>query len=361
MSRKRLGAIDRDSVASLRSAAEEAAAERRIGAELKAPPIAQVARTAASALEDELLQLRRENGGLREAGAAWAEAEAEGRVILRVGLDEIDAHSMTRDRRVLDRDSEDWQALKTSLYARGQQVPVELAERAAGTGKFGLISGYRRVSCLRDLFEETGERRFAEVLAILRPSRESLEKMLAMVEENEIRQDVSFYERGRLCCLAAEQGICATVDEAIEALFPNSSRNRRYKIRNFTVLHQRLGSLLDFPEAIGERLGAKLAQAIKDDRDAALVKALSDRGERFADAAEELALLKAFAARRPPFAEPKPAPARQTANWRDETGLRIAAQLAGGTLTLKIEGSGLDDAADLAALLNRLGPAIRAT
>ena len=51
MTRKRLGAIDRETVSELRGAAEEAARDRRSGATLKAPPIAQVAGAAARSIE----------------------------------------------------------------------------------------------------------------------------------------------------------------------------------------------------------------------------------------------------------------------------------------------------------------------
>ena len=69
MTRKRLGAIDRETISELRGAAEEAARDRRSGATLKAPPIAQVAGAAARSIEDEILRLRRENVGLQEQGA----------------------------------------------------------------------------------------------------------------------------------------------------------------------------------------------------------------------------------------------------------------------------------------------------
>lgn len=85
-------------------------------------------------------------------------------------------------------------------------------------------------------------------------------------------------------------GLCPTVDAAILALFPNSSRNPRYKNRNFTRFHQRLDGLLAFPEAIGERLGAEVAQALKGEREGPLVGALKARAQGVAEAAGELAL-----------------------------------------------------------------------
>ncbi|WP_138470021.1 ParB N-terminal domain-containing protein [Poseidonocella sp. HB161398] len=359
MSRKRLGSIDRDSIRDIRAGAEKTAAERRELALGKAPPIGKMAGSAASNVEEELLRLRRENTGLQADRTALAEAREDGRVVELVPIQEIDLHALARDRRMLDRDGEAWAELKASIAARGQQVPVELGPRERSDGKWRLISGYRRVSVLRELFEETGDPQYAEVRALIRLPRATLEDMVAMIEENEIRQDVSFYERGRICCLAAEQGICETVDDAILALFPNSSRNRRYKIRNFTVVHNVFGPYLDYPEAIGERLGARLAQAVKDGRERELTAFLSDRDTKFADPAEELALLDAFVAGKGAFSGPAPEPvAAISAGW-DGPGLRIRASAKNGKVTLKLDGVEAEDAAALERLVAQVAESLR--
>ncbi len=356
MTRKRLGAIDRESISEVRGAAEEAARDRRSGATLKAPPIAQVAGAAARSIEDEILRLRRENEHLHEQGSALADAERDGLLIRLIPLDAIDTNLQSRDRRVLDRDSEAWLELKESLRSRGQQVPIEVMGPAREGGTYGLISGYRRLSALRDLLAETGDDRFATIKALVSRARDGVDAMVAMIEENEIRQGVSFYERGRICCLAAEQGLCPSVDDAIEALFPNSSRNRRYKIRNFTVIHQRIGAYLDFPEAIGERLGGRLAQALKEGREQELVAVLSDRESRFPDAEAELHLLDAFIARTPPFAPVRKASSVREifARWEGQGGLRASAKAKGAIVTLRLDGLAVKTEADLARLLERI-------
>ena len=357
MTRKRLGAIDRESVSELRGAAEEAARDRRSGATLKAPPIAQVAGAAARSIEDEILRLRRENDGLAAQGAAFAEAQRDGLVIQLIPVHDIDPHAQARDRRLLDRDAEAWQELKDSLRSRGQQVPIEVTGMAGHGSRYGLVSGYRRLAALQELLAETGDPQFGTVKALVSRARDGIDSMVAMIEENEIRQAISFYERGRICCLAAEQGICPSVDGAIEALFPNSSRNRRYKIRNFTLIHQRIGAYLDFPEAIGERLGGRLAQALKEGREADLTRALSDRDGKFPDAEAELAVLEAFVTRKPPFAAARPpAPPRGiAANWQGHGGLRATAKARDGVVTVKLDGLAIETEEALAALLARMG------
>ena len=215
MTRKRLGAVDRDTISVMRNVAEQTAAERRGRAASKAPPIGQVAGEAARSIEDEILKLRRERDGLQGEAEAWRDARGAGLVIERIALDRIDDHAFARDRRHLDREGEPWQELKDSLRTRGQQTPIEVTGPDAETGLYQLVSGFRRLSALRELQAETGDERFATVKALVTDRPGTVDAMIAMIEENEIRQDVSFYERGRICCLAAEQGVCETVDDAI--------------------------------------------------------------------------------------------------------------------------------------------------
>lgn len=362
MTRKRLGMIDRESISIMRNVAEKAAAERRGVAVSKAPPIGQVAGAAARSVEEEMLKLRQERDGLKSDAEAYQEAQGAGLVIQLIPLDRIDDHALSRDRRQLDRDGEPWAELKDSLRARGQQTPIEVTGPDADSGLYRLVSGYRRLSALRELFAESGDEAFATVKALVAERPETVDAMIAMIEENEIRQDVSFYERGRICCLAAEQGVCDTVDEAIQILFASSSRNRRYKIRNFTVIHSLIGSYLDYPEAIGERLGARLAQSLKEGRGDDLISVLVDRGEKFADAGEEIALLEAFVTGKGVFAgeKPKPKPAAVTASWTGQGGVKAVARAKGGRVTVDLTGLDVEGEAELQALLDRIGLAVDA-
>lgn len=359
MTRKRLGTIDKDAVSTLRSVAEKTAAERRSGNASKAPPIAQVAGGAARSLEGEILRLRQDRDTLKGDADAWRSAQSAGLVIVQIDLDRIDDHAYARDRRHLDRDGEAWHELKDSLRARGQQTPIEVTVSDQDPDTYRLVSGFRRLSALRELRSETGEDRFATVKALVADRLETVDAMVAMVEENEIRQDVSFYERGRICCLAVEHGVVKTIDDAIQSLFANSSRNRRYKIRNFTLIHQQLAPYLDYPEAIGERLGARLAQALKEGRDEELIAVLADRGEKFADASEETALLDAFIERKGGFSRDRPArkPEALTADWQGQGGLSLKAKARGRRVTLELSGLEITDKAALEKLLIQVGAA----
>ncbi|MBE1291325.1 MAG: nuclease [Rhodobacteraceae bacterium] len=213
------------------------------------PPIADVAGEASAV------------AALDEVTDAMAAARDSGRMVLEVPLDAIQIDYLVRDRMVVGDD--DMEALVASIRARGQQTPIEVTD--LGDGRYGLISGWRRCHALRKLFEETGEAGFGQVLALLRRPEESSEAYLAMVEENEIRVGLSYYERARIAAKAVDQGVFETEKQALLTLFASASRAKRSKIRSFLSLVRAFDGLLVFPAALGERLGLKLAKAIDED------------------------------------------------------------------------------------------------
>ena len=231
------------------------------GADAPRPPIAQVAGEAAavsalSALSDE-----------------WEVARAEGRLIISLPLQEVDPNYLDRDRTAVD--EADMDALKQSLLARGQQTPVEVIARDGG--RYGLISGWRRYSALQALLRETEDDRFATVQAVLRRPADLAASYVAMVEENEIRSDLSFYERARIVARALEAGVFQTEKEALHGLFGNATYARRSKIKSFLPIVAALGGVLRYPTHLSERAGLALSKALTADPGVAgrLQKALS--------------------------------------------------------------------------------------
>jgi ParB family chromosome partitioning protein len=217
------------------------------------PPIAQVAGEAA------------EHAAFAEVARTLTEAREGGRLIQRLPLNLVETGHLVRDRMAFDPD--DMAALVASLRARGQQVPIEVVARPESG--YGLISGLRRVMALREIGE-------VEVLALVRRPETSSDAYLAMVEENEIRAGISFYERARLAAEAAKLGIYPDPAAAIGALFSSASPAKRSKIGSFVRVHEALGHALRYPAAIPERLGLALAAALDRDGQAAgrLVRAL---------------------------------------------------------------------------------------
>lgn len=282
---------------------------------LGGPPVAQIAAAEAmvSALE-----------GLTEV---LTEARARGHLAEAVPLEAVETGWITRDR--IGADAEAMAALMESLRARGQQVPVELTELPGG--RYGLISGFRRVEALRRLQAETGEARFGRVLAVMRRPDSAGAAYLAMVEENEIRLGLSHYERARIVAQTAGQGVFPDIPTALRALFGTASRARRSKIGSFVTVVQALDGALAFPQAISERLGLALAQALEADPGLGPRIAADLAAKPAADAAAETArLARAVAAAgraaRPDRAAPPP--------------FRLAAEPCAGGFVLRLTGAG---------------------
>ncbi|MFN4100820.1 MAG: ParB/RepB/Spo0J family partition protein [Pararhodobacter sp.] len=242
---------------------------------LGGPPIARIAGEAsASAALDDLAE-------------AWTQARETGRLVQALPLDAVDENWLVRDR--LSLDNEEMADLVESIRERGQQVPVEVV--SLPEGRFGLISGWRRLRALKVLREGRDGERFAHVLALLRRPAGAAEAYRAMVEENEIRANLSYYERARIAARAAEAGAFADARAAVTALFAAGSRAKRSKIVSFLTLVEALDDRLHFAGAIPERLGLQLAKAL--DEAPGLRETLRERLRKGApDSAErELALL----------------------------------------------------------------------
>ena len=267
------------------------------------PPVARIAADAASqaALDDLAEELR--------------QARESGRMILDLPLSAIDATHLHRDRMHLDPD--EMEALKASIASRGQQAPIEVV--ALADNRFGLISGARRLAALTVLHRDSGDDRFGRVKALLRPFDKAPEAYLAMVEENEIRADLSFYERARLAAEAARIGVFASPSAAVKALFVHAPPAKRSKILNFVALHDAIGPALRFPEAIPEKLGLALAKALEDAQvKVRLEQKLKDAAP--ADAAGERAVLEAALR---PGAQPATAPQPQDVAFEVTPGIKL--------------------------------------
>lgn len=214
-------------------------------------PIAQVAGEAAAEGEqgDRIVNAEAEN---------WRRAREEGRVVDRVPVDEIVTEHLVRDR--MSYTQEEFDELKLSIRANGVRSPVELVPLEQG---WGLISGWRRVAAVQALHAE-GLEGFDTVPAIVRPSQEAGGAYLAMVEENEVRAQLTPYERGRIAVVAAGQGAFRDVEAAIAGLYAAASKAKRSKIRSFALIHEELGDLLTFPTELSEKAGLRLAAAVRD-------------------------------------------------------------------------------------------------
>ncbi|MEQ3670382.1 ParB N-terminal domain-containing protein [Pseudophaeobacter sp.] len=244
-------------------------------------PIAQVAGAAST------------EAALQEVTQVLQQARARGLMVEEIALDQIDETHLVRDR--ITQDEDDMEALVSSIRSRGQQTPIEvvpLTDRLDGKS-WGLISGWRRLSALRRLYTETFEPEFASVKALVIHPESAQAAYVAMVEENEIRVNLSHYERARIAVRALREGVFETQKKALQGLFANAPRAKRSKIGSFVTLVEALDSVLYFPTAISEKLGLALVRQIGEDP--SFVSRLKTRLQQSARSlpADELALLNA--------------------------------------------------------------------
>lgn len=212
------------------------------------------------------------------------QARTEGRWIERLLLTTIIDDHLVRDR--VEVNTEEMNALMESLRQTGQQTAIEVEAREDGT--FGLISGWRRVTALRKLALLGG---IDTVLAIVRRPNDTAASYVAMVEENEIRASLSFYERGRIVARSTDEGAFKSDKQALAELFHAVPRAKRSKIGSFVRIVRDLDAVLSFPAAFSERSGLALAQALNADGELAKTITQQIKKEKPQTAQDEQALI----------------------------------------------------------------------
>lgn len=293
-------------------------------------PIADVASeaSATAALEE----LSREMQAARQAG----------HMITVLPLSDIHLDHLVRDR--VARDDDDMAALVSSLRDRGQQTPIEVV--ALAEGGYGLISGWRRCTALAQLHSQ-GEGD-GTVLAIERRPDDASDAYLAMVEENEIRVGLSYFERARIVDKAVGQEVFETHKQALLGLFRAASRSKRSKIRSFLPLVDALDGALAFPQAIGERLGLQLSTALEGDATLGPRMRAVLQTQAPQTAQDELDILTAALKQTTPAPQEKKAVTKSAYSQRDlRPGLSVRVHKSDG----RVELSGPDLTPDLRARL----------
>ncbi|MGP3699619.1 ParB/RepB/Spo0J family partition protein [Rhodobacter sp. NSM] len=225
-----------------------------------------VRESAASAQEasDALVEQRRQNAAdARE----FRSARDEGRVLVRLPVSEIDVDQLPRDRLDLEgiAESDEMDELKASIRERGQREPIEVF--LAASGRYQLKKGWRRLTALRQLHAETEEDRFSCAIArVTLADADRADLYVDMVEENVIRQDLSFAEMAQIAiALAADpQAGVGDADAAVARLYRSLHKVKRSYIRSFVALMTVLGKDLPFPRAIPRDLGVEIARKLDE-------------------------------------------------------------------------------------------------
>ena len=179
-----------------------------------------------------------------------------------VPLAAIDAKALIRDRMAVC--PEAMAELRSSILVNGLRQPIELCpldEPLDPAHRFGLVSGWRRLTIFRDLHAETGLEHFAAIPAVVRAPADYAAALLAMVEENEIRAGISAWERGRIAVKARDNGVFPSLDEAVDRLYPTANRQKRLRLRQLATLVDELDGCLHAPERLSQRNALRLAEA----------------------------------------------------------------------------------------------------
>lgn len=328
--RKRLSAPDAEALRALESGF---AAKPPAGAPV-VPPIAQVAGEAASlsglaAVTDRVALARDEADAAR-----YRDAQARGLVATEVPIARIRTDYIRRDRVV--EDGEAMAELVASIRAGGLRQPIDLVEIEEG---YGLISGWRRLRAFQELARE--DPALDTIPAFVRQGDDGAEAYLRMVEENEIRANLSHYERGRIAVLAAGSGVFDSVEAAVDTLFAAASKAKRSKVRSFALIHEALGDLLRFPTELTEKAGLRLAAALREGAQPALRAALAEA--RPENAAAEWKLLQAAlagqgAAAPDPSRGGRPARVRRLGPVRMPNGAELRGEVTPDRIRVELRG-----------------------
>ncbi|MGB1234094.1 MAG: ParB/RepB/Spo0J family partition protein, partial [Planktomarina sp.] len=222
---------------------------------------------------------------LEKVAGELTAAKRDGRMVQVINQNAIQQDYLSRDRIVMDADELD--TLKNSILKRGQQTPIELMD--IGNGDYGLISGYRRLQAMRDL--AVAGHIDPTILALVRSPDQSSDAYVAMVEENEIRVGLSYFERANIVREAVRAGVFISETVALNELFGAVSRSKRSKIKSFLPIVGQLKDALKFPQALTERVGLSLSTRFAADDTFGIKLRDRLRKSEVHTAAEEAAIL----------------------------------------------------------------------
>lgn len=186
-----------------------------------------------------------------------------------IPIAEIDEAALPRDRSVIDPAALD--ELAASILRHGLRLPVELNRAETG---YALVSGYRRLMAYRRLEQRHGAR-FATIPALVRPAESLIDGFARVVEENDIRQGLTPWDRGRTLVVARETGL-DTLDAALAKLYPHADRRKRARLRILAEVVEAMDGWIEAPEDWSENRLLRLGAVLRAGWDRLLYAALDD-------------------------------------------------------------------------------------
>jgi ParB family chromosome partitioning protein len=83
-----------------------------------------------------------------------------------------------------------------------------------------------------------------------------------MVAENDLRADLSPFERGLVAVRARDQGAFASIEEAVEGLYPSASKQKRQRLRTLAFFAEEMDGQLAAPEKLPQAQAFRIARAL---------------------------------------------------------------------------------------------------
>ena len=162
--------------------------------------------------------------------------------IVEIPIDQIGDKALERDR--TSSDAAQFEELWFSILKFGLRQPIEVYTYATPIDvPYALISGARRLAAFRHLHQTMGLPKFAAIPAFIREPASRAAAMVAMVQENDIRAELSPWERARIAVIARDHNYYPTIDAAIEELYPNSSRQKHKRRRSAAAFVETIAGL----------------------------------------------------------------------------------------------------------------------
>ena len=183
--------------------------------------------------------------------------------LITLPLHSILMDALPRDRSALDPDALD--ELQTSIATEGQRQPIEvwkLGSPTAAGQEYGLISGLRRLTAHHNL-HRLRPSAFGTIHAIVRQPASVAAAMAAMVAENEIRADLSAWDKGRVLVQAVEEGMFDSIEAAATGLHPTATRQKRSVLRSYAHVVEELDSQLTDPHRLSSNRLLQLSSALR--------------------------------------------------------------------------------------------------
>ena len=190
-------------------------------------------------------------------------AEPPMHTLLTLPTAEILATALLRDRTTLDPAA--LEDLAASIATDGLRQPIEVWQLSTPSDghRYGLISGLRRLTALRLLADRRGKGAFTTIPAFLCTPQDVPAAMAQMIAENEIRENLSPWERGATLVNATTCGLFDTLDQATAALHPTASRQKRNRLRSLAQVVEETDGLFTTPEALTQTQMERIAAALR--------------------------------------------------------------------------------------------------